>query len=121
MGIVCGVDEDHDIVVQYPSRNRLEEPHPNLYDCIYSKLLTYLNSTSPTPSPPSWTFNPVCLKKVSDSEGLPPLTLPPGDGITEDRLCVGDFVKISSDIQLVKSLQAGHGEWVDTMAQVNVP
>ena len=30
----------------------------------------------------------------------------------------GDFVKISSRMDQVKELQAGHGEWVETMKQV---
>ena len=29
-------------------------------------------------------------------------------------------MKISSDVTQVKALQAGHGEWVDSMAQVGV-
>ena len=120
--MVCGVDEDHDIVVQYPSRNRLEQivtcmPCVHFVKCRLTIIIVSLLYPLPLRS---WTFNPVCLKKVSDSEGLPPLTLPPGGEITDDRLSVGDFVKISSDVLQVKSLQAGHGEWVDSMAQVRV-
>ena len=35
-------------------------------------------------------------------------------------LKVGDFVKISGDMERVKELQSGHGEWVDSMIHVRV-
>lgn len=34
------------------------------------------------------------------------------------RYKVGDLIKISSDIQKVKDLQRGHGEWTDNMKGV---
>ena len=37
----------------------------------------------------------------------------------EDQFAVGDFVKISSDLETVRGLQVGHGEWVDSMATVS--
>ena len=33
---------------------------------------------------------------------------------------VGDFVKISSDVEKVKEYQEGHGDWVDSMIHVSV-
>ena len=50
-------------------------------------------------------------------ESLPPLTIPPlgGDAFAFKE---GDFVKISTDRELVRELQAGHGEWVESMTQV---
>lgn len=82
MGTVVGIDEDHDIVVAYPSGNR-------------------------------WTFNPAVLTKVA----TPPL--PPNADGTQQLFVVGDFVKISHDIETVKELQQGHGEWAEAMVIVS--
>lgn len=100
VGVVTGVDEDHDVVVQYSSRNR-------------------------------WTLNPAILKKVQSPAGgdhnldghphPPPLTIPsPSTTLDstpfgDDNFQVGDFVKISSDVEKVKEYQTGHGEWVESM------
>jgi E3 ubiquitin-protein ligase mind-bomb len=96
VGVVRGIDEDHDVIVQYSNRNR-------------------------------WTLNPAILKKVPASEERnggshhhhpPPLTLPPSLGpapFADDNFQVGDFVKISSDVEKVKEYQEGHGDWVDSM------
>ncbi len=57
------------------------------------------------------------LRKASVSESLPPLRLPlAGEDIFSFK--EGDFVKISVDKEVVRQLQAGHGEWVESMTQV---
>lgn len=67
------------------------------------------------PSENRWTFNPVILKRALMGEAPPRLSLTlPEDPFT---FSVGDFVKISSNQERVKELQAGHGEWVDAMKQ----
>ncbi|KAL9702341.1 hypothetical protein quinque_005859 [Culex quinquefasciatus] len=76
-GTVVGIDEDHDIVVAYPSSHR-------------------------------WTFNPTVLTIVSSPASL----------LTESQsqqFAVGDFVKICSDLERIKILQRGHGEWAEAM------
>lgn len=73
-GKVVGIDEDHDIVVLYPSGNR-------------------------------WTFNPAVLTKMATSAVEDPAT----------QFAVGDFVKICSDLERIKVLQRGHGEWAEAM------
>ncbi|XP_062563815.1 E3 ubiquitin-protein ligase mind-bomb [Armigeres subalbatus] len=76
-GTVVGIDEDHDIVVAYPSSHR-------------------------------WTFNPTVLTIVSS----------PASMLSENQLqqfAVGDFVKICSDLERIKILQRGHGEWAEAM------
>ncbi|XP_047118635.1 E3 ubiquitin-protein ligase mib1-like [Schistocerca piceifrons] len=78
-GTVVGIDEDHDIVVSYPSGNR-------------------------------WTFNPAVLTKVSTS--VPSL----GTNETHQQFTVGDLVQICSDLERIKILQRGHGEWAEAMA-----
>lgn len=67
------------------------------------------------PSENRWTFNPVILRKASTGEAPPRLSLTMPDPFTYG---VGDFVKISSDLERVKAHQAGHGEWVESMKQV---
>ena len=96
VGTVVGIDVDHDVVVHYLSDNR-------------------------------WTFNPIILKKVRAGEAPPRLSLNlPDDpfvvatAATTAGYSEGDFVKIGSDLELVKERQEGHGEWLDTMEEVGV-
>ena len=85
-GTVVGIDEDHDIVVSYASGNR-------------------------------WTFNPAVLTRVSGpvvrSSGS---NMSPGSGTGSTQFAVGDLVQICSDVERMKVLQRGHGEWADAMA-----
>ncbi|XP_063237015.1 E3 ubiquitin-protein ligase MIB1 isoform X2 [Bacillus rossius redtenbacheri] len=78
-GTVVGIDEDHDIVVSYPSGNR-------------------------------WTFNPAVLTKVS-------VAAPSGSANeAQPQFAVGDLVQICSELERIKILQRGHGEWAEAMA-----
>lgn len=79
-GTVVGIDEDHDIVVSYPSGNR-------------------------------WTFNPAVLTKVQLSVNV-------ATNSDCQSFAVGDLVQISNDIENIKVLQRGHGEWAEAMAPV---
>ncbi|XP_023313417.1 E3 ubiquitin-protein ligase MIB1 isoform X2 [Trichogramma pretiosum] len=79
-GTVVGIDEDHDIVVSYPSGNR-------------------------------WTFNPAVLTKV-------PVSVPSINSISnvhDPPFTVGDLVQICPDLDKIKLLQRGHGEWAEAM------
>ncbi len=77
-----------------------------------------------------WTLNPIILKKVpappSDpapsTEPRPHLSLPPAHApvFPEDEFNVGDVIKIATDHERVKTLQSGHGEWVESMMMVGV-
>ncbi|MGH0137537.1 UNVERIFIED_CONTAM: hypothetical protein FKN15_064098 [Acipenser sinensis] len=80
-GTVCGIDEDHDIVVQYPSGNR-------------------------------WTFNPAVLTKANMVRSGD--VAAGAEGGTSQFL-VGDLVQICYDIERIKLLQRGHGEWAEAM------
>lgn len=101
-GSVVGIDEDHDIVVSYTSGNR-------------------------------WTFNPAVITKVSGPILVAAATaanLAPaggyavavesvgggGGGLGQQHFAVGDLVQICSDIERMKVLQRGHGEWAEAMA-----
>lgn len=81
-GTVVGIDEDHDIVVSYPSGNR-------------------------------WTFNPAVLTKVNTA---PPASATGTEGPTGQQYSVGDLVQICNDLERIKILQRGHGEWAEAMA-----
>jgi len=55
------------------------------------------------PSGKRWRLNPAAL------------TLLNGETADKCSFKVGDFVRISDDLERVKTLQRGHGEWVDSM------
>ncbi|XP_037498060.1 E3 ubiquitin-protein ligase MIB1 isoform X1 [Rhipicephalus sanguineus] len=86
-GTVIGVDEDHDIVVSYPSANR-------------------------------WTFNPAVLTRVNTASTASTSAASGsgvGDATSSQQFSVGDLVQICSDLERIKILQRGHGEWAEAM------
>ncbi|KAE9543487.1 hypothetical protein AGLY_002287 [Aphis glycines] len=87
IGSVVGIDEDHDIVVLYPSGNR-------------------------------WTFNAAVLTKVIVSDT--PVASSSNSSTRPSRgrnvIRVGSTVRISHDMEFVRRLQKGHGEWADAMS-----
>lgn len=93
VGSVVGIDEDHDVVVLYPSGNR-------------------------------WTFNAAVLTKIGGiSSPMLPLASNSDSAVRslsvdEQVIRVGSSVRISEDIEFVRRLQKGHGEWADAMAMV---
>lgn len=59
-----------------------------------------------------WTFNPAVLTKVATT----------GQNSAEgpvQQFAVGDVVQICSDLERIKVLQRGHGEWAEGMAPVS--
>lgn len=58
-----------------------------------------------------WTFNPAVLTKVS----TPPVT---ATSENQQQFAVGDVVQICSDLDRIKILQRGHGEWAEAMTPV---
>lgn len=112
-GIISGMDSDNDYEVTYPSGNK-------------------------------WTLNPAVLNLVKENiqknhtenlnnsneqnANLPKCSIQSSNLIdlfsnnlskkTETIFKVDDLVEISSDIDLVKKLQYGHGEWADVMLPV---
>lgn len=65
-----------------------------------------------------WTFNPAVLTKVvsSSSTGT---SLSGDTTAASQQFAVGDLVQICSDIERVKMLQRGHGEWAEAMLPVS--
>lgn len=76
---------------------------------------------------PRWTFNPAVLTKVNIPGAVVAHTS--GDqasGGESSEVCetsggfaVGDVVQICSDLERIKILQRGHGEWADAMLPVS--
>ncbi|CAG0916950.1 unnamed protein product [Notodromas monacha] len=63
------------------------------------------------PSGNGWTLNPAALTKARDA-----VVLGAEGGIPcEPPFCVGDYVQICTDLEQMKLLQRGHGEWTDGM------
>jgi len=90
IGSVVGIDEDHDIVVLYPSGNRWT------FNAAVLTKVVGLND------------NPVAGSSNSDAS-------PSHDAHV---IKVGSTVRISNDLESVRRWQKGHGEWADAMSMV---
>ena len=108
-GVITRVDRDFDIEVTYPSGNK-------------------------------WTFNPAVLNRVPEpdeiaencveheafSDSSNDFYKPKSKSLNEDELqtplskiFVGDLVQICPDVEKLKLIQRGHGEWADAMLPVS--
>lgn len=71
-----------------------------------------------------WTFNPAVLTKVSTPSSTNSATSENGTNLgatgstTTPQFAVGDLVQILSDVERIKMLQRGHGEWAEAMMPV---
>ncbi|XP_035231566.1 uncharacterized protein LOC118203393 [Stegodyphus dumicola] len=65
------------------------------------------------PSGNRWTFNPAVLTKVNTTTTASSSVS--GDGASSQQFAVGDLVQICRDLERVKILQRGHGEWAEAM------
>lgn len=93
IGSVVGIDEDHDIVVLYPSGNRW-----TFNAAVLTKVAGITIPTSNGASSSNASVN------SSSSQ--------------QNSINVGATVKISNDREFVRRVQKGHGEWADAMAMV---
>ncbi|XP_055349555.1 E3 ubiquitin-protein ligase MIB1-like isoform X2 [Paramacrobiotus metropolitanus] len=89
-GIVIGIDEDHDIVVQYPSGNKW-----TFNPAVLTKALSTAANNS----------NLAAANNTADA----------GEASSYQSFQVGDVVEVSRDAERVKILQRGHGEWAEAM------
>nr|XP_042902854.1 E3 ubiquitin-protein ligase MIB1 [Parasteatoda tepidariorum] len=64
------------------------------------------------PSGNRWTFNPAVLTKVNTASAAS--SSGAADG-SSSQFAVGDLVQICRDLERVKILQRGHGEWAEAM------
>ncbi len=63
-----------------------------------------------------WTFNPAVLTKVNTTSSTASASSETG---STTQFAVGDLVQICSDVERIKMLQRGHGEWADAMLPVS--
>ena len=72
-----------------------------------------------------WTFNPAVLTKVSTPSSANSATSETSTGgatpstSAAPQFAVGDLVQICSDVERIKVLQRGHGEWAEAMMPVS--
>lgn len=121
-GVVTGIDPDLDAEVTYPSGSKWtfnpavltlakkssdtggDENSLNNHKGVPIRKL----SVSCLPNKSSYFDEIQSEMKIKDNE--------PNESSSE--FFVGDLVEISSDIELAKKLQRGHGEWTNEMGSV---
>lgn len=96
VGSVVGIDEDHDIVVLYPSGNRWT---------FNAAVLTKVEGVNIPMSPIASSSNSATSSLLSQQNST---------------IRIGSVVRISRDIEFVRRLQKNHGEWADAMTMVGV-
>lgn len=94
VGSVVGIDEDHDVVVLYPSGNRW-----TFNAAVLTKIEGFNHPMSPVASSSNSVTNSLLMQQ-------------------DQSIRVGSTVRISRDAEFVRRLQKGHGEWADAMAMV---
>ena len=126
-GTVVGIDEDRDVVVLYPSSNRW-----TFNPAVLTKIGSVSSSSvadsvlQPTPPAPSIsatdtvsrnTFNDSHSSQSNLSAQLQSLSPTSNADVVAatTNFMVGDLVQICSDLERIKILQKGHGEWADAM------
>lgn len=97
IGSVVGFDEDHDIVVLYPSGNRWT------FNAALLSKVEGVNILSMSSIASSSNSNTSALFSQRNS-----------------TIRIGSIVKISRNIELVRRLQKNHGEWADAMTMVRL-
>ncbi len=124
-GTVVGIDEDHDIVVSYPSGNRWTF-NPAVLTKASSPMVASGGGSSGLAAGPGGVISNSSglLGAAVGGAGSPPSPLS-GAGLsggvvsqsqeTSQQFTVGDLVQISSDLERMKILQRGHGEWAEAM------
>lgn len=65
-----------------------------------------------------WTFNPAVLTKANVVRSG---EVAAGAEGGSSQFMVGDLVQICYDIDRIKLLQRGHGEWAEAMLPVSIP
>lgn len=98
-GVVQSVDEDNDVVVAYPSRNRWT---------LNPALLTRVELSAE---------QKLALQRQQTTIGLARTTAAAG-AVPHQGLKVNDMVQICSDLEKIKIYQRGHGEWAEAMVPV---
>lgn len=95
-GIVQSLDEDHDVVVVYPSGNR------------WTLNPASLTKVELTPE------QELAMQRQQTTANLARTTT-----AANQSLRVNDMVQICSDLERIKIFQRGHGEWAEAMVPVS--
>jgi E3 ubiquitin-protein ligase mind-bomb len=98
-GVVQSLDEDHDIVVVYPSGNRWT---------LNPALLTRVELTPE---------QQITMQRQQTTANIARTT---AAAISNQSLKVNDMVQICSDLERIKIFQRGHGEWAEAMVPVSI-
>lgn len=122
-GAVVEIDEDHDIVVQYPSNNKWTFNPAVLTKVQHnSSMVSSINPSGGMvgdhpfgnnleDSGQNLNLNASLMAPMASTEFGPVA----GTSLPMNRFNVGDLVRISSDAERVKLLQRGHGEFAEAM------
>jgi E3 ubiquitin-protein ligase mind-bomb len=98
-GVIQSLDEDYDTVVSYPSGNRWT---------LNPALLTRVELTSE---------QKLVMERQQTTANIARTT---ASVIPNQALKINDMVQICSDLEKMKILQRGHGEWAEAMVPVRV-
>jgi E3 ubiquitin-protein ligase mind-bomb len=122
-GTITGIDQDNDVEVTYPSGNKWTF-NPAVLTVVGSKENpNYNHSTTPTQLlNNSYTSATTSSSNMNQMNSIN-LQMNDLSRKTLDfrfKFSVNEFVEICSDLEAIKSLQRGHGEWADDMIPVNI-
>jgi len=98
-GHVQSLDEDHDVVVVFPSGNRWT---------LNPALLTRVDLTPE---------QQIAMQQQQTTVNIARTT---AAAIANQALKVNDMVQICSDLERMKIFQRGHGEWAEAMVPVRI-
>ena len=126
-GTVVGIDEDHDVVVAYPSGCRW-----TFNPAVLTKIGSAGSVLRPTPASTSLTtvssspndHNATTLSRNTFNDASTAFSAANGvmlnpttnsEHAAANTFQVGDLVQICSDVERIQILQKGHGEWAEGM------
>jgi len=89
------------------------------YNCFYNPMFSVVVYTCKIQPCVGcrWTFNPAVLTKVVTASTV--ASTSSSETAVTQQFTVGDLVQICGDIERVKLLQRGHGEWAEAMLPVS--
>lgn len=105
-GTVVGIDEDHDIMVLYPTGNRWT---------FNPAILTKVTSSSESSGSVLSLTSSTIMSPSADILNTALQTSTLSGTASSSQFVVGDLVRITEDADRVKLLQRGHGEWAEAM------
>lgn len=125
-GTVVGIDEDHDIVVAYNSANRwtfnpavLTKIRSAVAAATTAAATSLQGASEGNANLPAGQLSALGQlagsSNASSSQGVGAAAAVAVASTVPVVFAEGDFVKICSDLERIKLLQRGHGEWAEAM------